>query len=65
MFVDHSDCEGQFYTEGCGYIATAFEEYLNHPELHDGLDSQLMDFMKNLAKIFREAHEHDGIVHIF
>lgn len=64
-FVDHSDCDGVFYTEGCGYIATAFETYLEHTELHDDPDGELMNLMKDLARTFREAHEHDGVIHIF
>lgn len=58
-FVDHSDCDGDFGTEECEYIAKAFDALLDTDIVQDGDDRELIE---ELAEVFRDAGDRDGIV---
>lgn len=61
-FVDHSDCDGTFYTEQCKYIAKAFYALTDTDIVQD---REERDFINELADVFRDAYQHDGIVQIW
>ena len=54
-FCDHSDCDGDFYSEDCEYIAKALRATLDNAEM----EYVTRDAMKRLLAVFEKASE-DG-----
>lgn len=61
-FVDHPDCEGMFTTEECKYIAKAFYALL---ETDIVTDEEERENIEELADLFRDTADNDGIVMIW
>ena len=64
-FTNHSDCDGDFSSEYCGYIGKAFRYFDEHEELHNNVSEALLDLMKKLEDIFTSAYKSNGLIHIF
>lgn len=54
-FCNHSDCDGDFYCEDCGYIAKALRATLDNVEM----ENVTRDAMERLLAVFERASE-DG-----
>ena len=61
-FVDHSDCDGDFYSEQCKYIAKAFYALLDTDIVTDEEDR---DTVRELAELFESTAYNDGVVMIW
>lgn len=61
-FVNHSDCDGTFNTEQCEYIAKALCALTDTDIVQD---EEERDFINELADVFRDAYQHDGLVRIW
>ena len=57
-FVNHSDCDGTFNSDECGYIAYALEEL---DKVECGEDGAI----ESLIKVFNDAYNGDGEVQIW
>jgi hypothetical protein len=61
-FVDHSDCDGMFTAEECKYIAKAFYALLKTDIV---TDEEERDNIEELADLFKDTADNDGIVMIW
>lgn len=61
-FVDHSDCDGMFSTETCGYIAKAFDALLETDIIQSESDRENVI---GLTELFEEMWRKEGMVCIF
>ncbi len=61
-FVDHSDCDGDFSSEQCEYIAKAFFALLDTDIVTDEDDK---DTVEELAELFKSTADNDGVVMIW
>ena len=61
-FLDHSDCDGVFYTEDCGAIAKVLDALLETDIVLSEDDRSIID---DLITAFESAYDHDGIVIIY
>lgn len=61
-FVDHSDCDGDFSSEQCEYIAKAFYALLDTDIVTDEDDR---DTVRELAELFESTADNDGVVMIW
>ena len=56
VFTDHSDCDGSFCSEDCGFIASAFRALLDTDIVEDEHDRARME---QLAEVFEAGAEDD------
>lgn len=57
-WLDHSDCDGEYWEDECGDLAIVLEHYL--PKIPE--DVYYKGFVENLIKTFKYAAENKGIV---